>query len=281
MMRRMLFAVALALPFCSHTDAQAQQPVYPLHIGDRWQYALQPGTARIDQDSLMPNGQRYAQMDFGFGRAATWERTAGNRVFRYDSQTGQDHVWYDFTLSVGDTVSIIPTASDSTIITFVGSGTHDLFGATRRWWCFLIDYMPAMLDDEEFVTITDSIGLTNISTVWYTSAIQGAIIDGRQYGVVHKREHGQGLMSGPQLYQNYPNPFNPSTTLSFDIQHSTFVILKVFDILGREVATLVNDRMEAGTHRVAFNAEGLTGGVYIFRMQAGGFTEARTMLLLR
>jgi len=90
-----------------------------------------------------------------------------------------------------------------------------------------------------------------------------------------------GLPDKPALHHNYPNPFNPSTTLSFDIQHSTFVILKVFDILGREAAMLVNERKEPGTHRVEFNAEDLPSGVYVFRLQAGEYMASRKMILIR
>lgn len=83
------------------------------------------------------------------------------------------------------------------------------------------------------------------------------------------------------LHQNYPNPFNPSTTLLFDIHHSSFVILKVCDILGREVAKVVNEQKEAGTYRVEFHAGGLPSGVYLYRLQAGGYTTSRLMVLIR
>jgi len=89
------------------------------------------------------------------------------------------------------------------------------------------------------------------------------------------------LPTETRLHQNYPNPFNPSTTLTFDIGYSSFVILKVYDILGQEVRTLVNERREPGTHRVVFNAEGLPSGVYICRIQAGGFMASRKMILTK
>jgi len=83
------------------------------------------------------------------------------------------------------------------------------------------------------------------------------------------------------LRQNYPNPFNPSTTLSFNIPHSSFVILKVYNILGQEVRTLVNEKKDAGAHMVRFNAEGLPSGVYVYRIESAGHVASRKMLLLK
>jgi hypothetical protein len=83
------------------------------------------------------------------------------------------------------------------------------------------------------------------------------------------------------LHQNYPNPFNPSTRISFSIPHSSFVSLRVYDLLGREVATLVNEQLGTGNYERTFNAEGLTSGVYFYRLQAGGFVQTKKLLLLR
>jgi hypothetical protein len=83
------------------------------------------------------------------------------------------------------------------------------------------------------------------------------------------------------LHQNYPNPFNPTTTIKFQIPHSSFVILKVFDLLGREVATLVNEEMGAGSYEKNFDDSGLASGVYLYRLQAGSFTQTKKLLLLR
>lgn len=84
-----------------------------------------------------------------------------------------------------------------------------------------------------------------------------------------------------RLYQNYPNPFNPSTTIAYDSPHSGFVTLKIFNLLGQEVATLVNEHKSAGYYQVAFDAKGLASGVYLYRLQAGLFTQTKKMLLLR
>lgn len=83
------------------------------------------------------------------------------------------------------------------------------------------------------------------------------------------------------LQQNYPNPFNPSTNISFTLPSKTFVLLKVFNLLGEEVAILVNEELLPGTHLHQWNAGGIPSGVYFYRLQAGNFVETKKLVLLR
>ena len=84
-----------------------------------------------------------------------------------------------------------------------------------------------------------------------------------------------------QLFQNYPNPFNPKTSLQYAIGSRQFVTLKVFDLLGREVATLVNEEKPLGTYEVAWNAENFTSGVYVYQLIAGNYFQNKKMILLK
>jgi hypothetical protein len=84
-----------------------------------------------------------------------------------------------------------------------------------------------------------------------------------------------------ELGQNYPNPFNPATTIDFSILKDGWVSLSIFNVVGQEVATLVNQQMDAGKHIVSFNADKLTSGVYFYKLQAGTFTSIKKMMLLK
>lgn len=84
-----------------------------------------------------------------------------------------------------------------------------------------------------------------------------------------------------ELDQNYPNPFNPVTTIKFTIPEATKVIVKVFNVLGEEVAELVNRWMEGGTHKVNFDATDLNSGIYLYRIEAGNFVTIKKMTLLK
>ncbi len=87
------------------------------------------------------------------------------------------------------------------------------------------------------------------------------------------------------LYQNYPNPFNPTTKIKYSIpvgtQHAVSVQLKVYDILGREVATLVNKQQQPGNYEVEFNASNLSSGVYFYRIITNDFTATKKFVLLK
>ena len=93
------------------------------------------------------------------------------------------------------------------------------------------------------------------------------------------------------LDQNYPNPFNPSTNIKFQVPNANHVTLKVYDVLGREVRTLVNENLQAGSYEVTFSAEGgsasggdatgLASGVYLYRLDAGTFVETKNLILMR
>ena len=90
-----------------------------------------------------------------------------------------------------------------------------------------------------------------------------------------------GLPTEFGLSQNYPNPFNPSTTIRFELPMSGEVSLKVFDLLGREVATIVSGHKDAGTHIVRWEATSQPSGVYLYRLQASEFLETRKLVLLK
>ena len=94
-------------------------------------------------------------------------------------------------------------------------------------------------------------------------------------------EDKENSISSFSLEQNFPNPFNPSTSIKYIIDSRQFVNLKVYDLLGREVATLVNEENPAGNYEVNFDASRLSSGVYFYKLKAGSFVETKKMILLR
>ena len=83
------------------------------------------------------------------------------------------------------------------------------------------------------------------------------------------------------LEQNYPNPFNPTTTIKYQIPELSLVTLKVYDVLGSEIETLVNEEKPTGTYEIIWYAESLPSGVYFYKLQAGSFIEAKKMVLMK
>jgi len=84
-----------------------------------------------------------------------------------------------------------------------------------------------------------------------------------------------------ELEQNYPNPFNPSTSISFSLKDASSVSIQVFDMMGREIKTLLKQKLTAGKHTVQFDASGLSSGVYLYRMTTNSITLTKKMLLIK
>jgi hypothetical protein len=94
-------------------------------------------------------------------------------------------------------------------------------------------------------------------------------------------ENSDGIPDQFVLNQNYPNPFNPSTVISFNLADATNVSLKVFNVLGQQVTSLLNQRMTQGLHQVQFNADNLQSGTYYYRIETDNYSETQKMLLIK
>lgn len=96
-----------------------------------------------------------------------------------------------------------------------------------------------------------------------------------------KTDKENNLLNSFVLEQNYPNPFNPSTTIQYSVVSQQFVVLKIYDVLGNEIITLVNEEKPAGIYEIMFNAQVLTSGVYFYTLEVGNFIQTKKMILLR
>jgi len=105
----------------------------------------------------------------------------------------------------------------------------------------------------------------------------GSIIASLPTGVKNKNI----LAASFSLGQNYPDPFNPGTKIKYSVPYITHVLLKVYDLLGNEVGTLVNEEKPAGNYEITWNAADLSGGVYFYQMKAGNFIQTKKMILLK
>jgi hypothetical protein len=132
----------------------------------------------------------------------------------------------------------------------------------------------------------DTLGLNSFqtdTTVVFEASHFSQILGGDKalYSILSSEDQESSIPTQFSLRQNYPNPFNPSTTIEYGLPERTFVELKIFNILGKEVATLVNSTQEAGMHNVTFDASKLTSGVYLYKIKTSKFTEFKKMILLK
>lgn len=107
------------------------------------------------------------------------------------------------------------------------------------------------------------------------------LTDGYSLGKEVAETEEEAMISNYALFQNAPNPFNPTTTLTFVLAKQGFTTLKVYDLLGREVATLISDALDAGNHTMIFDASRLASGVYVYRLESNGFTAVKKMIVAK
>jgi hypothetical protein len=144
----------------------------------------------------------------------------------------------------------------------------------------MIFLMSESWDESQWVPLSNFIDFEDIAGYNYHFYGYKVSLHYRQF-VTEIAFEKTDMPSMYELHQNYPNPFNASTNISFNIPINLFVSLKVYDVSGREVATIVNENLSAGDHTKQWNAVNLSSGVYFYRIQAGSFTETKKLLLLR
>jgi len=126
----------------------------------------------------------------------------------------------------------------------------------------------------------EQVQFVNQTTGWIVGG-QAKIYKTTNLGGLTGNVSNSGIASEFSLNQNYPNPFNPSTVISYSIPKNEFVTLKVFDAIGREVTTLVNENETAGNYEITFDASQLSTGIYFYRIEAGEYTVTKKMLLIK
>lgn len=122
--------------------------------------------------------------------------------------------------------------------------------------------------------VQDSITPLTYPAQWLDSNFSNCIM-------VNKEEQSVSVPKVFSLYQNYPNPFNPNTTIKFDLPKAAFTKLTIYDVLGRVVATLVNQKMNAGSYDIAWDASSYASGTYIYKLEAGDYTSVKKMTLVK
>ena len=263
----------------------------PLKIGNQWHYdmtIMPPGIdyVAIAVDTVSINNMTY----FKFKRInaytgelleTTYDRLDGDSAY-YRNYNGEDSLIVNFNWAEGFTRV---TTSDSICFYF----NRLIYINQRNIWDFITDayhfnggFWCAGMQDTAWVLfiseITRELGCYNDADGW----LQGAIIDGKAYGSLYPVSiEAEDLLEDFSLYQNFPNPFNPTTKINYSVPQSSNVLLKVFDVLGNEVATLVNEEKSAGTYEVEFDGSGLTSGIYFYQLKASNYVETKKMMLLK
>jgi len=209
------------------------------------------------------------------------------------TSSGNSHIALSAT-SLTDTLA--QDDSSAFVLTISNTGDADLFwgmvdSAGTPWLLVLPSFGVVVPSTSTQTTLTiKSAGLTPDSTYRTTlrfisnDATNGSIafpVTLRVDPITAVENGGRPLPTKFALHQNYPNPFNPETNISFDLPKSSFVTLRIFNIIGQEVASVVSGQLDAGTHRYVVGSEWFSSGVYFYRLQAEGFIQTRKMIITK
>jgi hypothetical protein len=186
------------------------------------------------------------------------------------------HFFYKYTGVGGDQISA--SAGFTKQGTAIAAGS---FGDTATTSAYKEAVIPLTYNDGSAVPDT---GLVVVDIAPLTGCHAGSTFIVDDFGLdltTDVTERAPGIPKEYSLRQNFPNPFNPVTNIVYDIPASSHVRLAVYDIIGREVAVLVNSYHSPGRYRAEFDASRLTSGVYFYRIDAAGFTRTKTMLVVK
>lgn len=246
---------------------------FPNHVGYQYEFSI-----RVVGDTLMPNSKQYAiVLDHS---DTSYKRQEGNLLYNY-SPSG-DVIEHDFAYKDGDTTALHLIPND-TIITIVHVGIGEIFGRNLKSWYYTTDAVHNLAYEPSWYTITDSLGYTYFGyspgMYYYCMGIR---VDGKTYGTVTGVPSARNpIPHSFGLFHNYPNPFNPTTEIEFTIPTTTYTTLRIFDLLGREVSTLVAGVLKEGRYSHTWNASPFPSGVYICVLRSGKLYETNKLLLLK
>ncbi len=224
-------------------------------------------------ESKIFNSPAEIQVQFPYTMNSTWTQSYTQTINSYFN---------------GNLVSSIPSSISNTILvdaygtmTLPGGGTFD---ALRQREETTISSSDGIITSVNYTFLTKSGAQASFSATDMNPPNSGTInVDGGSWNspLASDVQQISGLPKDYTLNQNYPNPFNPTTNIEYSIPEASFVELKVYDVLGNEVATLVNEEQSAGVYRADFSGNNLASGLYIARITAGNYTNTVKMTLMK
>jgi len=279
-------SLLLCFVFCfsANTHALSDSSYFPLEIGNQWILSSQPDTLiETVADTQLIEGNIYFSFDQFRNSSGYLLRMFANQVFIYVDTT--EYLWYDFSADSGDTWTVPPLphpfdggnfslqSKTDTVVTPAGTFTD----------CYRIHHFIAA--DAEFVEwFAPGIGIVQRDVITIAGPRRWALIDALITSVNNATE--LAIPKSYTLSQNYPNPFNPETTIRFQLPRAGHVVLRIFNIRGQKIRTLIDSPYQAGSHDVRWDSKDnhdnpVSSGLYFYQLQVGDFSQVRKMSLLR
>jgi len=275
-MKKILLTILFAIMFTGLAESQVKVNVFLTNPG------LSAGRWKIDVMATIPAGQNWRvgssniRMDFTTTPSGAATISSDNPVMNPNSNLHSNANYSAMT-----TTSILGGTAISLNITRLNNcynltpGTYKLgeirFNRVDTAGCITLTFRTNSVFQDSITQLTNPSGwtFTNPGSCIRLDYLTGTEGNNSEIPTVFK------------LYNNYPNPFNPSTSIKYDVPKNTFVNLSVYDILGKLVTNLVSQDMTAGRYDIVWDAKNYASGTYIYRLEAGEFTDVKKMILVK
>jgi hypothetical protein len=274
---------------------------YPLATGNKWvnlhTVVINPNVyhsvsnTEVLGDSIAPNGKMYYHLVTADNHYLDRIDSLEGKIYRYYDEysnlSDSEYAVADLLAEVGDSIpSFNPSISAYSYTKLIQIDTFNNWGLSKPRK--LYHQVAPGMGVYRFFSFTYDVGPDYTQAGgWYgtsTTTLKGCEINGIVYGdttLTGIDDEENPIASEIKLEQNYPNPFNPSTVISYRLPVTSNVILKVYDVLGNEITTLVNEEKPAGEYEVEFIAANLPSGIYFYQLKSGSFVETKKMILLK
>lgn len=288
-MRSILFLLIFSGLLC------AQEP-YPLKLGNSWttrDFFFRPNykITVVDSNIIINNNKYFKIQSLNGGTPITefiyYARLREDGYFvAFDSVNLRERIYFKENPKVGDYwVNENPGVLNDHF-TIVDTGYYLIFGRSTK--IFVVSLTDSILNyNEQYWSVDFGLIQYTVEDPFAGNLywLSGCVIDGVVYGdtslTIVSVDDPDPPLKEYVLKQNYPNPFNPVTNITFYIPTRTNVQLKIYDILGNEVAQIVNGEEDAGNHQVVFDGSKLSSGIYFYKLIAGSYVETKKMILIK
>ena len=290
-MKKNILLLTLFIYFTSNL-LNAQEPLsfFPHNVDDRWDYYEEWGgqpnyfSLTITRDSIGNDSSH--SIFYNNELEPRYKIDTLNNVFQYPNNNFQNYLRYKLDADSGAvwTVRPFPNFRSWAWVAYVESA----YVFSQPTVIKIFRYSPGHPDSTTVFLEEDWLA-SGFGLIYHWqepndfTSLLGCIIEGDTFGnITNVEQHNKSnIITDYQLKQNYPNPFNPVSKIKFSIPRSEVVQINVYDVLGKEIKTLLNEYKQAGTYEIEFDATSLPSGVYFYRMISGGYAETKKMLLLR
>ncbi len=254
---------------------------FPMKLGNSWTYH-ELGIEEFKHtlfiiDSIEIENEIFYYYGPSIEYAELIQSDSLGRIWKYED--GLKKLWFDFTLAEGDSYTYTSNQWNYTVEVIRGLIEETLIGVLHDCIFFIFND-PGSIDEERYYSFAPEIGLIEESSgMGITHILESAVIDGQIISIVY--DENSIISQKYFLYQNYPNPFNSETNIIFNIPSHSFTVVKIYNIKGEEIITLVNKKLEAGKYTINFKANRLPSGLYFYQLKTGEFSTARKLLLIK